>query len=121
MISKIARAIFLMFFVAAATADRAAARSPYDGSWSLTFATKRGACDPTYHFHVQIANGIVSHPNLVKFRGRVSSRGAVRASVSVPGKYASGSGRLFRTSGQGRWAGHAGRARCSGSWTAQRH
>jgi hypothetical protein len=69
---------------------------------------------------VRIDNGIVSHPNLVKFRGRVSRGGAVRASVSVPGKFAAGSGRLTRTAGKGRWAGHAGDARCSGSWAAQK-
>jgi hypothetical protein len=73
-----------------------------------------------YHFHVQIADGVVSHANLVKFRGRVSAGGAVRASVSVPGKYAAGSGRLTRTSGKGRWAGRSGNDRCSGTWTAQR-
>src|ERR1700693_5398725 len=104
MIVKIARAGILAFILAASTADiaaartaYAAARTAYDGAWSLTFVTQRGACDPTYHFGIQIANGMISHPNLVKFRGRVSSGGRVRASVSVPGKHASGSGRLSRT------------------------
>ena len=121
MIGKIARAGILAFVIIAPTVDIAAARTVYDGSWSLTFMTKRGACDPTYNFQVQIANGIISHANLVKFRGRVIRGGAVRASVSVPGKYAAGSGRLSRTAGQGRWAGHADRARCSGTWTAQKY
>jgi hypothetical protein len=119
MIGKLARAGILAIVITAPAAGVAAARTVYDGAWSLTFNTKRGACDPAYHFHVRIDNGIVSHANLVKFRGRVSRGGAVRASVSVPGKYAAGSGRLSRTSGHGRWAGHAGQARCSGSWTAQ--
>ena len=121
MIDRIARASLLAFIVIAASVGHAAARTVYDGSWSLTFVTKRGVCDSTYYFQVQIANGIITHPNLVRFRGRVSSGGAVRASVTVGEKYASGSGRLTRTSGYGRWSGRSGRDRCSGTWTAQRY
>ena len=61
----------------------AQARSAYDGSWDLVFVTQRGACDPTYNFTVNISNGVVTHPNLVKFRGYVAKSGAVRASVTV--------------------------------------
>jgi hypothetical protein len=109
----------LICFVALArTAD---ARSAYDGSWDLIFVTQRGACDSTYNFTVNISNGAVTHPNLVKFRGYVAKSGAVRASVTVQDKYASGSGRLSRASGRGTWRGYAGNARCSGYWTAQRN
>ena len=45
-------------------------------------------------FSVNINNGVVTHPTLVKFRGSVGRSGAVRASVMVHDKYASGSGRL---------------------------
>jgi hypothetical protein len=107
------------FFVA--LASTAHARSGYDGSWDLTFVTQRGACDPSYNFTVNISDGVVTHPNLVKFRGYVAKSGAVRASVTVQDKYASGSGRLSRTSGRGTWSGYAGSARCSGYWTAQRN
>ncbi len=106
-------------FVALASA--AQARSAYDGSWDLVFVTQRGACDPSYNFTVNVFNGIVTHPNLVKFRGRVTKSGAVRASVTVQDKYAAGSGRLSGVSGRGTWTGHAGNARCSGYWTAQRN
>jgi hypothetical protein len=99
----------------------AQARSAYDGSWDLLFVTQRGACDPTYNFSVNITDGVVTHPNLVKFRGRVARSGAVRASVTVPDKYASGSGRLSSSSGRGTWSGYSGGARCSGYWTAQRN
>ena len=98
----------------------AQARATYDGSWSLVFVTQRGSCDPTYSFSVNITDGIVTHPNLVRFRGYVGRSGTVRASVTVHDKYASGSGRLSANSGGGRWSGYSGRARCSGSWTAQR-
>ena len=97
------------------------ARSAYDGSWDLVFVTQRGACDPTYNFTVNITNGVVSHPNLVQLRGYVARSGAVRASVTVQDKYASGSGRLSNASGRGTWSGYAGTARCSGYWTAQRN
>jgi hypothetical protein len=100
----------------------AQARSAYDGSWDLVFVTQRGACDPTYNFSVNITNGIVTHPNLVRFRGYVAASGAVRASVTVQDKFASGSGRLLTSSGRGTWIGRSGSgARCSGYWTAQRN
>jgi hypothetical protein len=104
-----------------ALACAAHARSAYDGSWDLVFMTQRGACDPSYNFTVNIANGVVTHPNLVRFRGYVAKSGAVRASVVVQDKYASGSGRLSSATGRGKWSGYAGNARCSGYWTAQRN
>lgn len=107
------------FFVA--LANTAHARSAYDGSWDLAFVTQRGACDPAYNFTVNVSNGVVTNPNLVKFRGYVAKSGAVRASVTVQDKYASGSGRLFSASGRGTWSGHAGNGRCWGYWTAQRN
>ncbi len=103
-----------------ATTCVAHSRSAYDGSWDLAFMTQKGACDASYSFTVNITNGIVSHPNLVRFRGYVTTSGAVRASVVVQDKYASGSGRLSTASGRGTWSGHSGGARCSGYWTAQR-
>jgi hypothetical protein len=106
-------------FVALATV--AHARSAYDGSWDLVFVTQTGSCDPSYNFTVNISDGIVTHPNLVRFRGYVAKSGSVRASVTVQDKFASGTGRLFGTSGHGKWSGRAGSARCSGYWTAQRN
>jgi hypothetical protein len=96
------------------------AGSNYDGTWSLVFVTQRGECDPSYSFDVNIANGIVSHPNLVRFTGRVGANGLVHASVTVQDKYAAGSGKLTKTAGQGTWKGRSGTARCSGYWTAQK-
>jgi hypothetical protein len=104
-----------------ALASAAHARTTYDGSWDLLFVTQRGACDPSYSFTVNVANGIVTHPNLVKFKGYVAPSGAVRASVTVHDKFASGVGRLSAASGRGTWTGHSGNARCSGYWTAQRN
>ena len=106
-------------FVALASA--ANARSAYDGSWDLVFLTQRGTCDASYSFTVNIANGVVTHPNLVRFRGYVAKSGSVRASVTVQDKYAAGSGRLSGATGRGTWNGYAGKSRCSGYWTAQRN
>jgi hypothetical protein len=117
---KISKRIFAVaVFLAFATP--AIAGSGCDGSWNLVFSTQRGAFDPTYDFVVNISNGIITHPNLLKFRGYVAKSGAVRASVTVGEKYASGSGRLSGAVGRGTWSGRAGNARCTGYWTAQRN
>jgi len=102
-------------------ASLAHARSTYDGSWDLNFVTQKGACDPSYNFTVNVSDGIVTHPNLVKFKGYVAKSGSVRASVTVHDKFASGTGRLSGATGGGKWSGYAGSARCSGYWTAQRN
>jgi hypothetical protein len=104
-----------------APASVAHARSAYDGSWDLAFVTQRGTCDPSYNFTVNIADGIVTHPNLVRFKGYVAKSGSVHASVTVQDKFASGTGRLVGTSGRGTWSGHEGSSRCWGYWTAQRN
>ena len=120
MFAKIARLCLIAGTITVA-AGAANAGSVYDGSWALTIYTRRGACDPSYNFQVEIRNGIVSHPNIVRLRGRVTARGAVKVSVAVPGKFAAGSGSLARNAGGGRWSGHSDNARCSGIWTAQRY
>ena len=99
----------------------AEARSLYDGSWDLRFVTQRGTCDASQEFTVNINDGVITHPNLVRFKGYVAHSGAVRASVTVQDKYASGSGKLSNNTGRGTWRGSSGTARCSGYWTAQRH
>ena len=95
------RACVVAAVLSAALVPAAKATSAYDGAWSLDFVTQRGPCDAAYHFDVNIADGFVSHPNLVRFRGRVNARGLVHASVTVQDKHADGSGRLTSRSGQG--------------------
>src|SRR5215471_15697606 len=109
LLTLVAAAGYLVAFASAAQA-----RSAYDGSWDLVFVTQRGACDVSYNFTVNVSDGIVSHPNLLKFRGHVARSGAVHASVTVHDKYASGSGKLAGPTGHGRWSGHAGNYLCSG-------
>ena len=81
--------------------------------------TERGACD-TYNFPVNIANGNVTFPGLVRASGHVAKGGMVRVAVAAGDKSASGSGKLTLGSGSGRWSGKSGHDRCSGTWTAQR-
>jgi hypothetical protein len=116
---NLARTSILAFVVVASTASIASASSPYDGRWSLSIVTQRGACD-AYNFPVNIANGHVSFPGLNKASGRVTAKGGVKVFVSAMGKSASGSGRLSLGSGSGRWTGRSGSDTCSGTWTAQR-
>jgi hypothetical protein len=55
-----------------ATASLAHARSAHDGFWDLVFVTQTGSCDPSYNFTFDITDGIVTHPNLVRFRRYVA-------------------------------------------------
>ena len=119
MIANIARAGILALVATASTAGIAAAATAYDGRWSLSIVTQHGTCD-TYNFPVNITNGAVTFPGLVKASGRVVSGGAVRVNVAAGDKSASGSGKLSQGSGSGRWTGKSGDARCSGTWSAQR-
>ena len=118
MFGKIAAAGLALLAVSTSI-GAANAATVYDGRWSLTISTTRGACD-TYNFPVEIVNGNVSFPGLVRAHGRVAKGGAVRVSVAVPGKSAAGSGRLTAMNGSGRWTGKSGEDRCSGTWTAQK-
>ncbi len=98
----------------------AVARSSYDGQWSITFVTQSGDCSPTYNYTVNIENGVITSPGVGTFRGNVTSSGAVRASVTVQQKRASGVGKLKGVLGRGTWIGWSEGQRCAGSWTAQR-
>jgi hypothetical protein len=70
---------------------------------------------------VTIRSGTVYYDGgLVNMSGRVSSNGSVRVRVSAGSGFASGSGRLSRNAGRGRWSGQSGGNRCSGYWTAER-
>lgn len=117
---RYARLIAAIGWFALPVATAEARSSSYDGAWSLVFVTTKGACDSQYSFGVNIQNGIVTHPNIVHFQGVVGANGAVRASVTVHEKHASGSGRLAGNTGRGAWNGYSGSSRCSGYWTAQR-
>jgi hypothetical protein len=124
MISQFVRASVLALLCAASAAPiatPAAARTPYDGSWSVLIVTQRGTCDRAYRYGVEIANGIISYGGAgVSFSGRVAANGAVRVAVTGGDQRANGSGKMNRTSGSGNWSGASSTSRCSGYWTAER-
>ena len=121
MTSDVVRAGVLAVVCGALAAGVAVARSNYDGSWSVTFYTHSGPCGAAYRSGVIIQNGVIySEAGGINFNGRVTSNGAVRASVSAGGQYASGSGRLGRYSGSGVWHGQGSGGSCSGDWAATR-
>ena len=121
MIGTIVRTCILAFVMAVATFHIAGAGTLYDGSWSLSIVTQRGGCDPNYSFQVQVTNGIVSHPNLVRLRGRVSSGGSLAfrfpSRTSTRPSRANCPARRAADAG----GGYSGADRCSGYWIAQRN
>jgi len=90
----------------------------YDGLWSVSVVTKKGACDPGYRYPVRITNGTLFNAGDTTFTvtGKVRSTGAITVTVSAAGKSATGSGRLAGDAGGGSWTGGS----CSGTWTAER-
>jgi len=94
------------------------APAAFDGSWSVSINTQRGACEPHYRFGLQIINGNVVYDG--RPAGRVSSNGAVRVNVSSGGQQAAGQGRLSRNYGSGVWRGYGSAGTCAGTWQAGR-
>ena len=92
--------------------------SAYDGTWSVAIYTQRGPCT-SVRVAVSIVGGrVYSEDQSYQSNGVVSANGAVRVSVAGAGRSASGSGRLSRNSGAGRWRSSGGE--CSGTWSASR-
>lgn len=124
MTSHLVRASVLAFVCAASAATfatPAAARTPYDGEWSVTIVTQQGSCDRAYRYGVQIVDGnIVYGGGGISLSGRVSRTGSVRVAVAGGDQRANGSGRLARNRGGGNWNGASSSSRCSGYWTAER-
>lgn len=98
------------------------ARSNFDGDWSVVIQTRGGACPPTLRYPVAITNGIVSNAGETPatVQGRVAPSGAVRVVVQSGGSWASGSGRLRATGGNGIWRGQGTAGVCEGTWQAER-
>lgn len=94
----------------------------FDGLWSVLIITEKGTCDRGYRYAVRIKGGRVGHadPAGSSFRisGSVAGNGAARVSVVRGDQSASGTGRLTRDGGAGRWTSSKGE--CSGIWQAER-
>lgn len=105
-----------------ASVGPALARTPYDGSWSVLILTRRGACEPSLRYGVDIIDGKVTNSaaGVATVEGRVTSSGALKVSVQAGGASAHGSGRLRGNQGGGLWRGEGMSGACQGTWMATR-
>ena len=110
--------LLLGFASTPSNAARRVGGSAYDGTWSVAIYTLRGNCG-SVRVAVRIIGGrVYSEDQSYQANGGVGANGVVRVAVSGFGRSASGSGRLSRNSGAGRW--WSSRGECSGSWSALR-
>jgi hypothetical protein len=112
------RTLFVLSALAAGTslvAGPAAAQTPYDGLWQVTFVTKTGSCEASTRYPVTVADGKVSAAG-APVSGTVANSGVVR--VSISGAFANG--QLSGSAGSGKWNGASGGIPCSGRWEASR-
>jgi len=98
----------------------AAAKSNFDGQWSVLIVTQKGQCDRAYRYPVKIENGSVGYAGSASFTvsGKVGDAGAVTVTVARGSQSATGTGRMSATDGSGIWTAASGE--CSGTWTAER-
>jgi hypothetical protein len=117
---SVAAGLLIALGVVAGTAATAAARTAYDGMWSVVVAAESGTCSGSYRYPVAIVNGNVRHAEqgeqMFDVRGRVGADGRVNVEVSSGDLRAYGVGRLAGTSGGGTWRSSG----CAGSWRAAR-
>jgi hypothetical protein len=116
---NLSRLFLVAVLLLACTPTNAAHRgggSAYDGTWSVAIYTLRGDCG-SVRIAARIVGGrVISEDH--QSNGAVGANGVIRVSVVGGGLSASGSGRLSRNSGAGRW--RSSRGECSGSWSASR-
>jgi hypothetical protein len=110
------------FVATALTPAPAAARTNFDGNWSVLIVTRSGPCDQAYRYGVAIRDGRVFYEGgaAVNVAGRVAPNGSVNVRVWAGSQSANGAGRLTRDYGGGRWRGNGSSGTCSGTWTAER-
>jgi hypothetical protein len=99
-------------------ARRPASRSSYDGQWSVAIYTQRGDCGAVRAALRIIGGRVYAVDQSYQANGAVGAGGAIRVTVASGGRSASGSGRLSRTTGSGRWRSSGGE--CLGTWSAER-
>ena len=111
-------AVVVLLACTPTNAAHRAGGSAYDGIWSVAIYTLRGDCGSVRVAARIVGGRVYSQDQSYQSNGVVSANGAIRVSVAVFGRFASGSGRLSRNSGAGRW--WSSRGECSGSWSATR-
>jgi hypothetical protein len=112
----------ILLLTAIAPTAGSAARSIYDGAWSVLIVTRSGSCDPSYRYGVWISDGMVTYDGIgpISMQGRVTPSGAVRVIVASGSQWADGTGKLTRNQGGGVWKGQGMSSACAGTWQAER-
>src|SRR5258708_20112105 len=84
--------------IAALTPAQAAARTNFDGSWSVLIMTRSGPCDQAYRYGLFIRDGRVFYDGsaAVNVAGQVSPSGVVNVRVWAGSQSSSGPARLAR-------------------------
>ena len=102
--------------------EPAAARSAFDGAWTVVILTDSGGCDTGQRLSVEIRDGALLYSGAasVELQGRVSNSGQVQVRVANGGQSANGIGRLSATTGNGTWRGAGSSGACAGRWSADR-
>jgi hypothetical protein len=115
-------AAFFAVLLFAAAAKSPALAAAHDGNWSVLIITEKGECDRAYRYPLGVAGGQVRYTGEAgaNVSGTVSSGGAVKVSIRMGDKGASGTGHLSGTSGSGTWQGAGGGASCAGRWEAEK-
>jgi hypothetical protein len=115
------RASFAVAALAVATTAASApgaAKTNFDGSWSVSIVTEKGECDRGYRYPIAINNGTLVNAGDTAFdiSGKVANNGAITVRLAYGDKAATGTGKMSPTYGQGSWTGGT----CAGTWTAER-
>ena len=97
------------------------ARTPYDGTWSVSIITDAGDCQGSFRYAVTIVDGrlLYNDPDFDVF-GEVDGHGAVIVRIKAGESEANGTGRLSGNYGDGEWSGRSSTMSCSGHWEAER-
>ena len=111
-------AILVVAAAAFSVSAQAAARSHFDGGWSVSIVTEKGECDRGYRYPIAINDGVLMNAGDTAFdiSGNVAANGSVTVRVAYGSKAATGRGRLSGTYGEGWWTAES----CTGTWTAER-
>ncbi|MEP7032238.1 MAG: hypothetical protein ABI830_14985 [Pseudolabrys sp.] len=93
-----------------------------DGNWSVLIITEKGDCDQAYRYSVNVDRGHLKYSGdaAVNMDGTVADNGAVKVSIRLGEKGASGIGKLSGSSGGGTWQGAAANNSCAGRWEAEK-
>jgi hypothetical protein len=97
-----------------------AAKTIFDGNWSVTAQTTGGSCDRYLGYRLTIIDGRVRSRDATGASGRVTPSGDVSVTLRGRDSIVNGVGRLAASSGRGRWAARSPSGRCSGAWRAWR-